>query len=162
MSISDVRRTVENAEYGGASFVLDGKRTLFRVAKTTANKEGQFVALYNRSATTGKIVPIHVDDGYDFVLIATYNDLHRGVFVFSRDVLSDKGILSSENKIGKLAFRIYAPWVDTKNAQATKSQQWQCHYFLALDRHTTDDHDSQKATVEKYHNVVVESFLRLL
>ena len=77
-------------------------------------------------------------------------DLGRGVFVFSKAVLLENGIVTgtvpgnkqgdSVNKErtskGKNAFRIWPPSVDPKTLKtdaARKTQQWQRPYFVAFD-----------------------------
>ncbi|MES2487973.1 MAG: MepB family protein [Bacteroidota bacterium] len=127
-------RNSENSEYGGTALSITGKKILFRVAKTTPTKAGQFVALYKRSKSSGKIIPIDVDDTIDFVFIATFNQDYHGVFIFYKEILIKKGIYSKEEKSGKLSFRVYAPWVNTIAPLAKKTQTWQCNYFMHLDR----------------------------
>ncbi|NAW50684.1 mepB protein [Elizabethkingia argentiflava] len=119
-------RDHENLEYGGSSLSIGGKNILFRVAKTTPTKVGQFVALYKRSGISGKITPLDFDDRYDYVFIASFNKQYHGVFIFNKEVLIQKGIFSKDKKGGKLSFRVYAP-------QAKQTQNWQCKYFLSLD-----------------------------
>jgi len=60
------------------------------------------------------------------------NDSHFGVFVFSRSVLISQGIISTEKKEGKRAFRVYPPWDIPTSQQAAKSQKWQLEYFLEI------------------------------
>ncbi len=47
----------ESAEYGAYCFSLDHKKVLFRIAKTTPTKIGQFVTLWKRPSPKGEIVP---------------------------------------------------------------------------------------------------------
>lgn len=43
-----------------------------------------------------------------------------------------KEILSSENKKGKMAIRVYPPWEKNLNNTALKTQKWQEEYFIDL------------------------------
>lgn len=125
-------RETENLEYGGTSLSIKGKKILFRVAKTTPTKTGQFVALYKRSTSSLKIIPIDAEDNIDYIFIATFNQDYNGIFIFDKEILIKKGIYSKDQKGGKLSFRVYAPWVDTISAQAKQTQMWQCKYFMPL------------------------------
>ncbi len=51
-----------------------------------------------------------------------------------------KGIISSENKKGKMAFRVYPSWENDLNKTAQLSQKWQLEYFVDL----SNDVDEQK------------------
>jgi hypothetical protein len=133
-------RDDENLEYGGTSLSIDGKKILFRVAKTTPTKVGQFVAMYKRQSISDKIIPIDINDNYDYVFIASFNSKYHGVFIFNKEILTEKGIFAKEMKGGKLSFRVYAPWVDAVASQAKQTQNWQCKYFLMLDAESNGEH----------------------
>ena len=57
---------------------------------------------------------------------------HFGQFVFPKSVLSEQGILTTDLKEGKRAFRIYPPWEKPQSKQALKTQKWQSGYFLEI------------------------------
>lgn len=145
LKLANLEKTTENAEYGGTSFTLHGKNVQFRVAKTTPSKAGQFVALYKRCSTTNKIIPFGTHDNYDYVFVATSKEAYRGIFIFDHHILVKQGILTSLNKPGKLAFRVYAPWVDVKAAQAIKTKQWQSNYFMPFPPTNTSDEAAHDA-----------------
>ncbi|WP_328671770.1 MepB family protein [Streptomyces sp. NBC_00322] len=121
----------ESAEYGACEFTLDGFSVRFRVAKTTPTKVGQFVTVWKRSAS-GPIQPFDAEDAVDLFVISTRDGRRFGQFVFPRDVLCERGIVSKNGSSGKRAFRVYPPWVTTSNRQARKSQIWQLNHFLQL------------------------------
>ncbi|MCQ8774315.1 MepB family protein [Streptomyces telluris] len=121
----------ESAEYGACGFALDGFSVRFRVAKTTPTKVGQFVTVWKRSAS-GPIQPFDAEDPVDLFVISTREGERFGQFVFSRDVLRERGILSTNGSGGKRAFRVYPPWVTTTNRQARSTQTWQVEHFLQL------------------------------
>ncbi|MER5547579.1 MepB family protein [Streptomyces sp. NPDC002586] len=121
----------ESAEYAAHRFTLDGLPVRFRVAKTTPTKVGQFVTVWQRSPE-GPIRPFDADDGVDLVVISSRDNDRFGQFVFSREVLCERGIMSRNGSAGKRGFRVYPPWVTTTNRQAHSTQAWQANYFLHL------------------------------
>ncbi|MFG2888150.1 MepB family protein [Streptomyces sp. NPDC048248] len=122
---------VESAEYGACEFTLDGRAIRFRVAKTTPTKVGQFVTVWKRSEG-GPIQPFDAEDPVDFFVISTREDERFGQFVFPREVLRERGIVSMKGSGGKRAFRVYPPWVTTTNRRAGNTQTWQVKHFLQL------------------------------
>lgn len=122
----------ESAEYGAHEFTLDGFSVRFRVAKTTPTKVGQFVTVWKRSAG-GPIQPFDAEDPVDLFVISTRDSDHFGQFVFPRDVLCERDVVSRNGSGGKRAFRVYPPWVTTANRQARSSQAWQLDHFLHIE-----------------------------
>jgi hypothetical protein len=143
--IEDIFEEKEGTEYGPHRFRLDDKHVVFRVAKTTPTKIGQFVTLWKRpkpddlpSAIGNKPAPLHCDDGIDFVIIYVHNETHRGQFIFNKEILVEKGIMATGSTRGKTAFRIYPPWSEPVAVDAIKSQKWQIHYFVGINE--SNDH----------------------
>ncbi|MCS0601444.1 MepB family protein [Streptomyces sp. LP11] len=87
----------------------------------------------------GPIRPFDVGDGVDLFVISSRDDDGFGQFVFPRDVLCERGIVSRGGSGGKRGFRVYPPWVTTANRQARATQAWQVNYFLDLGRPGTAD-----------------------
>ncbi|MCH4985788.1 MepB family protein [Macrococcoides goetzii] len=54
---------------------------------------------------------------------------NEGQFVFSVSVLIEKGIIQSEKSKGKLAFRVYPPWVKDLNKTAEVEMHWHLNFF---------------------------------
>ncbi|MEI5101098.1 MepB family protein [Streptomyces sp. PmtG] len=121
----------ESAEYAAHAFTLDGLAVRFRVAKTTPTKAGQFVTVWQRSVE-GPIRPFDADDGIDLVVISSRDSGRFGQFVFSREVLCERGIMSRGGSAGKRGFRVYPPWVTAASRQARATQAWQVAYFLPV------------------------------
>ncbi|MDP1574113.1 MAG: MepB family protein [Coxiellaceae bacterium] len=119
----------ESEDYGALQFTLNNYRILFRVAKITPKKVGQFVTLWKRM-NNGPIQPFDVDDPFDFIIIEIKSDRNMGHFIFPKNILCEKDIFSKNNKGGKRAMRVYAPWDKTDNKQALKTQAWQIKYFI--------------------------------
>lgn len=143
-------------QYGACTFTLNDKLVVYRVAKTTQDRPGQFVTLWKRPHPTDKITPFELKDNIQFVIVNVdgidlSNNKYCGQFIFPTEILIAKGILSSKNKKGKLAIRVFPPWselisnegIEQNNKSSTKSrktqmmstsakktQQWQLQYFL--------------------------------
>ncbi|WP_171166666.1 MepB family protein [Streptomyces sp. I05A-00742] len=121
----------ESVEYGACEFTLNGLSVRFRAAKTTPTKAGQFVTVWKRSAS-GPIRPFDAEDPIDLFVVSTREGERFGQFVFPRDVLRERDIVSANGSGGKRAFRVYPPWVTTTNRQARGTQAWQVKHFLHL------------------------------
>ena len=121
----------ESAEYEAYSFQLNNKSILFRTAKITPTKIGQFVTLWKR-IDKEPIQPFYFTDAIDLIVISVRKENRVGQFVFPKSVLCEKGIISTSNKEGKRAIRVYPPWDKAINKQAQKTQQWQLDYFLEI------------------------------
>ncbi|MFV5689243.1 MepB family protein [Flavobacterium sp. ZT3R25] len=133
----------ESEDYGAYQFELNALKILFRVAKTTPTKVGQFVTLWKRLAK-GPIQPFHVSDNIDLFIINTQSGDYFGQFVFPKSVLNQQGILTTNLKEGKRAIRVYPPWDITTNKQAQKTQKWQLDYFLEIPLGKTIDLERAK------------------
>ncbi|MFL9998731.1 MepB family protein [Paraburkholderia sediminicola] len=125
-----VLRESESADYGACRFALDGRNIVFRVAKTTPTKIGQFVTLWKRPGPGHAIAPLDAGDAVDFVVVCTANASRQGQFVFDRKILIEKGVMSSPESPGKRAIRVYPPWSNPVAAEAVKTQKWQVQYFV--------------------------------
>lgn len=130
------------------SFGLDGHAIVFRVAKTTPTKIGQFVTIWKRPAWGGVIAPLDSRDGVDLLVVSVFDATHHGQFVFSQKVLMAKGIMSVAGKGGKRAIRVYPPWSKPVAPQAVKTQRWQLPYFLALAPDGTSDPEQARRLYE--------------
>lgn len=121
----------ESAEYCACKFDLDTIKILFRLAKITPTKIGQFVTFWKRSEN-GPIEPYPVSDEIDFFIINTKSNDKFGQFIFPKSVLCQQGIISTDLKEGKRGIRVYPPWDLTVSKQAQKTQKWQLEYFLEI------------------------------
>lgn len=131
ISISNLSREDECDAYHGTNFVLDQRNIKFRKAKITPKKVGQFVTLWRRNSN-GNTEPFNVNDEFDFYLIVTEENDQFGFFFFPKDILSEKQILTNDNRTGKRGFRVYPDWSKTENKQAEKTKFWQQDYFINL------------------------------
>ena len=121
----------ESVDYNAHQFQLDNLNVVFRTAKITPTKIGQFVTLWKRIGS-GPIQPFDFSDSVDLFVVNVKTDNRLGQFVFPKAVLLKQGVLTSELKEGKRAIRVYPPWDVTCSKQAQKTQQWQLEYFLNL------------------------------
>lgn len=129
--IDNLVREKESEEYGAFQFEMNFRKILFRVAKVTPTKIGQFVTLWKRIGS-GPILPYDVADPIDLFVVSVRSPEHFGQFVFPKAVLCEKGIILKEGKGGKRAMRVYPPWDVTDNRQAKITQKWQLLYFFEI------------------------------
>ena len=134
--ISDFRIEVESKEYNACQFRLSDLNVVCRNAKITPKKVGQFVTFWKRDMNQ-PIEPFHENDAIDFFVVNIQTAHSRGQFVFPKAILLQKGIISTEKKEGKRAFRVYPNWDKTTSTQAARTQKWQLDYFYELNA-TTD------------------------
>ncbi len=127
--LENLRNEDESADYGASDFSINDRSIKFRVAKITPTKVGQFVTFWKRIGK-GPIMPYDIDDAFDFLIVSVRTEKDFGQFVFSKEILSEKGIISSNRKEGKRALRVYPPWDKADNSQAKKTQAWQLQYFI--------------------------------
>ena len=144
----NVQQEAESQEYGAYSFELNGKKIIFRVAKITPTKVGQFVTFWKRIGK-GPIMPYDFTDTFDFFVISVRNKDRFGQFVFPKQVLYKKDIISKNGIGGKRAIRVYPAWDRTDNPQAKKTQEWQLQYFFEVDKNNVID----KNVVENLYRV---------
>lgn len=111
-------------------------KTIYREAKITPKKIGQFVSVWKRNKA-GITEPRQLNDDFDEFIIKCEAGNKVGQFVFPKAVLAEKGIVSTNLKEGKRGFRVYPPWDKAENKQAIKTQEWQLEYFHYMDSDNT-------------------------
>ena len=131
--ISDYHDELESKSYGACTFTLSGFDIICRDAKVTPKKVGQFVTFWKR-LKSGEISPFHESDLIDFYVVNVKTENKLGQFVFPRSVLIKKGIISTQSKEGKRAFRVYPAWDTPNNKQALKTKKWQLDYFYEVSK----------------------------
>lgn len=132
LSFENVIPENESQEYAAASFTLNHYHILFRISKITPTKTGQFVTLWKR-INGGPIQPFDENDPIDFVIVGVRSDKQIGQFIFPKKILCEKNIFSNNNRGGKRAMRVYAPWDDANSKQALCTKRWQTKYFFDFD-----------------------------
>jgi len=130
VTMSKIKPDTSKQKYFACSFCLGPKKILFRQAKRTPNKRGQFVTLWKRE---GRILPFSKTDDFDLVVVQLEeeDDGHNGQLILNKEALTKHKILATDDQQGKLSFRIYPPWCDDihGNKQAIRTQAWQKDYF---------------------------------
>jgi|SRR5690554_1314757 len=132
LEISDFQNELESKEYDACRFKLNGLNIISRSAKITPKKTGQFVTFWKRDGN-GPIKPLDENDRFDFFVVNVKNETKFGQFVFPKTELIKRGIISTEKKEGKRAFRVYPNWDVVKNTTAARTQKWQKDYFYIID-----------------------------
>lgn len=131
LEMTHVKKELESKDYAAHSFLLGAKRVLFRLAKITPTKTGQFVTFWKRNQN-GITAPFDITDEYDFYLVAVRKDSQYGLFIFPKLIFHRHGILSGKAQNGKRGMRVYPTWDKTMNAPAQKTQLWQREYFFEI------------------------------
>ena len=130
-SLTNFRSEQESRDYAACRFDLQGYPIIGRSAKITPKKVGQFVTLWKRIGS-GPIEPLTASEDFHFCIVAVESDGRLGQFVFPKSALVAKGVLQSEGKLGKRAFRVYPSWDRPESKQARRSQKWQLDYFYEV------------------------------
>ena len=142
IAISSIQEEKQNAKYGAGIFRVASKTVRFRVANITPTKVGQFVAFWEKDENN-KNQPYAYKDAPDLLVITTFkSESEFGQFIFPKDILLNRGILSTNSAKGKMALRVYPSWDMPTSDQAKKTQKWQLPYFV-------DMSDSNQLTTEK-------------
>ena len=129
--ISKIQLEAESKEYLALTFQLDGQKVIFRKAKITPTKTGQFVTIWKRNLD-GITASFDISDDFQFIIILAQKEESLGLFIFPKATLHQKRIISDENKDGKRGIRVYPSWDSPTSKQAIKTQEWQSDFFLDL------------------------------
>lgn len=128
-----------NQEYESFNFEFNGVEFKSRLAKKTPKKVGYFVAFWRKNEN-GKNRPFNFDESKDKLIINILDGHKKGQFIFPKELLVKKGIISSEKHKGKMAIRVYPSWEQNLNKTAVSTQKWQIPYFLDFSK----DFDKKK------------------
>lgn len=118
-----------NQEYEAFNFEFNGITFKSRLAKKTPKKVGYFVAFWRKNKIN-KNRPFNFSESKEKLIINILDGSKKGQFVFPKNLLVEKGIISSEKCNGKMALRVYPKWEHDLNKSAVKTQNWQVPYFL--------------------------------
>ncbi|GMU19528.1 MAG: hypothetical protein AMXMBFR12_07200 [Candidatus Babeliales bacterium] len=136
----------EGQEYNAASFKLNNYRIVFRVAKITPTKAGQFVTIWKR-IENGPIMPFDTTDSVDFFIIGIREN-DQGQFIFPKQILVAQNYISRDGKGGKRAMRVYPPWTQVTSPQAQKTRDWQIPYYFEI---STNNQEQIKRLSALFH-----------
>jgi hypothetical protein len=129
--LKNIKLENESAAYNACTFKVNESSILYREAKITPTKIGQFDTIWKRNSK-GITEPFNVDDDIDVVVIGCRNGEQFGQFVFPKAILGEKKIFTKNNIEGKRGIRVYPPWDISINKQAKQTQAWQLEYFLKM------------------------------
>jgi hypothetical protein len=128
---SNIEIENESSEYCAYRFEINNQKIVFRQAKITPTKIGQFVTLWKRKTDKSAIEPFEISDTIDLFVINVKTETDFGQFIFPKSVLVEQGIIT-DKKEGKRGFRVYPIWDLTESKQSKKTQKWQLDYFLKI------------------------------
>lgn len=129
--LSNIIIEKESSEYCAYRFEINNSKVVFRSAKITPTKTGQFVTMWKRKNEKSVIEPFEITDNIDLFVINVKTENNFGQFIFPKSALVQHGIITNL-KEGKRAFRVYPIWDSILNKQAQKTQKWQSDYFLSI------------------------------
>lgn len=130
-TISNFIADKESAEYNACAFNINAIKIVYRQAKITPTKNGQFVTVWKR-ISNGPIQPFDDNDAIDVVVVRVDKDAQSGCFIFPRALLCKQKIVTSNGVEGKRAFRVYPPWDIAQSRQAAATQKWQLDCFVEI------------------------------
>jgi hypothetical protein len=129
--LSNIEIEEESSEYFACRLEINELKIVFRQAKITPTKTGQFVTLWKRRNKKSVIEPFESSDDIDLFVINVKTKTNFGQFVFPKSVLIEHNIIT-DKKAGKRAIRVYPIWDLAESKQAIKTQKWQLDYFLEI------------------------------
>lgn len=148
LKLENFLSNTESNDYEACTFDLNGCHIEFRKAKITPKKMGQFVAFWKREKIGAPIIPYDMADEFDLLIISACNHNNFGMFVFPKNILKEKGVISNKGNGGKRALRLYAPWDNPDSPQAKKTKAWQNPYFIEIK--------------PPFNNIMIQRFLKIL
>lgn len=142
-TMTNAKLNSESEDYAACSFELNNKIVQYRSSKITPTKTGQFVTVWKRNKK-GATEPFDVSDEIDFIIVSSRSGDNFGQFIFPKNILADKEILTQNGVSGKRGIRVYPPWDIPKSKLAEKTQNWQINYFLEINTNAIDNLDLAK------------------
>lgn len=130
MNFSHIEKEKGKNEYHEHKLMCNEDVIYFRKAKITPIKLGQFVTFYKKINNVN--TPLCSDDNIDYLIVNVSDGFNRGLFIFPKEVLIEQKIICSKLSKGKMAFRIYPPWVKELSKQSSLTQKWQVKYFVLI------------------------------
>ncbi len=143
LKLTKVEVELESQDYSAHRFQLNGRNVVYRTAKITPTKIGQFVTIWKRNKS-GLIIPFDISDNVDLYIIATGKANNLGLFIFPRNILYEFKVLSGNASCGKRGMRVYPAWDMPTSAQALTTKGWQVKYFLDISEEKKVDMESVK------------------
>ncbi|EOL47757.1 MepB family protein [Enterococcus caccae] len=129
--IENLQVEEQNIDYEGVTFSLGNQTFRSRKAKVTPKKSGYFVVFWEKD-DNNKNQPYESTGAPDNLVITVLDQEKSGQFIFPKEILIKKNILTDGEAKGKMALRVYPEWVTGLNKTASATQEWQKPYFVDL------------------------------
>lgn len=146
--LENLKLNLESSEYLACSFYLNWQKIEYRVSKITPKKVGQFVAIWKRNMFW-ITEPFDFNDDLDYLVITSKDGDNFGQFIFPKEVLVEKWIITKNWKLWKRWIRVYPSWDIPTNKQAQKTKSWQEKYFLIIKSDNSTDLELAKNFFKK-------------
>lgn len=127
--VKDLTEEKYNQDYEALTFSFKEETYQSRLAKKTPTKAGYFVTCWTKDENNCN-QPYSKKAFADYLMIIVIDEELSGYFLFPRELLVEKGILTTFEHKGKMAFRVYPKWCNQLNKTAGQTQKWQCKYFF--------------------------------
>ncbi|HDD7370629.1 TPA: MepB family protein [Staphylococcus aureus] len=127
--VKDLTEEKYNQDYEALTFSFKEETYQIRLAKKTPTKAGYFVTCWTKDENNCN-QPHSKEAFADYLMIIVIDEELSGYFLFPRELLVEKGILTTFEHKGKMAFRVYPKWCNQLNKTAGQTQKWQCKYFF--------------------------------
>lgn len=127
--VKDLTEEKYNQDYEALTFSFKEETYQSRLAKKTPTKAGYFVTCWTKDENNFN-QPYSKEAFADYLMIIVIDEELSGYFLFPRELLVEKGILTTFEHKGKMAFRVYPKWCNQLNKTAGQTQKWQCKYFF--------------------------------
>ncbi|HHJ5073275.1 TPA: MepB family protein [Staphylococcus aureus] len=127
--VKDLTEEKYNQDYEALTFSFKEETYQSRLAKKTPTKAGYFVTCWTKDENNCN-QPYSKEAFVDYLMIIVIDEELSGYFLFPRELLVEKGILTTFEHKGKMAFRVYPKWCNQLNKTAGQTQKWQCKYFF--------------------------------
>lgn len=127
--VKDLTEEKYNQDYEALTFSFKEETYQSRLAKKTPIKAGYFVTCWTKDENNCN-QPYLKEVFADYLMIIVIDEALSGYFLFPRELLVEKGILTTFEHKGKMAFRVYPKWCNQLNKRAEQTQKWQCKYFF--------------------------------
>lgn len=127
--VKDLTEEKYNQDYEALTFSFKEETYQSRLAKKTPTKAGYFVTCWTKDENNCN-QPYSKEAFADYLMSIVIDEELSGYFLFPRELLVEKGILTTFEHKGKMAFRVYPKWCNQLNKTAGQTQKWQCKYFF--------------------------------
>ena len=118
-----------NTEYESCCFYIGEQKYRSRKAKKTPNKKGYFVVFWTKD-NNNRNRPYTWEETPEKLIVTVLDKDKKGQFIFPKEILLEKQIISKDNIKGKMAMRVYPSWEVELNKTAKRTQKWQNDYFI--------------------------------